>query len=457
MEQNVSFLADLNSIWESFKNYYLSKMSSEQVKTWFGSLLLVDFDSDTATITMKTESSFKYKILITRYLEDIQDYFSDTLKFTVNVRIVCDDIQQDPVQEPAPSNPAQDASASLSSYKFRYTFENFIVGGTNRFAHAACRAVVDRPAEQFNPLFIYGPSGLGKTHLMNAIINDMRIKNPSAKLIYVKGDDFTNQMVDCLSRQAMQEFRDKFRLCDMLLIDDIQFIAGKVATQEEFFHTFDKLYEDGKQIVLTSDRPPKDINHLEDRLRTRFESGLIADIQPPDLELRMAIIKKKAEQVNLSISEEILTYLAENLRSNIRQIEGAIKKLGAQQFLNGIQSKITLDMAKSCVDQLLGEAEPLSVTIDKIFSAVYRVYGVDKADLVGKNRSRKIALPRHVSIYLIRSITEMSFPNIGKIFDKDHSTIVNSISKVQSLMFSDSEFNKLITDLEKEIRSSVRI
>jgi chromosomal replication initiator protein len=243
----------------------------------------------------------------------------------------------------------------------------------------------------------------------------------------------------------------------MLLIDDIQFIAGKVATQEEFFHTFDKLYEDGKQIVLTSDRPPKDINHLEDRLRTRFESGLIADIQPPDLDLRMAIIKKKAEQVNLSISEEILTYLAENLRSNIRQLEGAIKKLGAQQFLNGIQSKITLDMAKSCVDQLLGEAEPLSVTIDKIFSAVFRVYGVDKADLVGKNRSRKIALPRHVSIYLIRSITEMSFPNIGKIFDKDHSTIVNSISKVQSLMFSDSEFNKLITDLEKEIRSSVRI
>ena len=287
---------------------------------------------------------------------------------------------------------------------------------------------------------------------------DTDVKNRLLEnIIYMKGVDFTNQMVECLSRQAMQEFRDKFRACDMLLIDDIQFIAGKVATQEEFFHTFDAMFEEGKQIVLTSDRPPKEINPLEERLRSRFESGLIADIQPPDLELRMAIIKKKAEQIDLEISEDVLSMLAENLRSNIRQIEGAIKKLGALQFLNGKSSQISLDSAKTIVDELLGEAEPMSVTIDKIFSAVCHKYNVDRADLTGSKRQKEIVTPRHIAIYLIRNITEQSFPNIGKIFNKDASTVITSFSKIQKMMDQDTDFSNQIQDMEKEIRNSMRI
>ena len=465
MSQPESFLSDLSAIWEQFKTYYLSKMSSDQVKIWFGSLLLVDFDSDTATLQMKTESTFKYKILISRYLQDIQDYFSNALGFPITVQILCDSIT-DPVSAPVKVyTPTPDATpisgksapSDIPSYKFKYSFENFIVGSTNTFAASACKAVADRPAEQFNPLFIYGPSGLGKTHLMNAIIHEVSSHRPNLNIIYMKGVDFTNQMVDCLSRQAMQEFRDKFRSCDMLLIDDIQFIAGKVATQEEFFHTFDALFEDGKQIVLTSDRPPKEINPLEERLRSRFESGLIADIQPPDLELRMAIIKKKAEQIDLEISEEVLAMLAENLRSNIRQIEGAIKKLGALQFLNGKTSAISVESAQAIVEELLGEAEPMSVTIDKIFSAVCHKFNVERSDLTSPSRKKEIAMPRHVAIYLIRNITEQSYPNIGQIFGRDSSTIITSYSKIQQMMLKDSDFSSQIADMEKEIRNSMKI
>ena len=217
----------------------------------------------------------------------------------------------------------------------------------------------------YNPLFIYGPSGLGKTHLLYAITNEVKKKKRDAEIIYIKGEDFTNQLIEALARQKTAEFRNKYRSCDMLLIDDIQFIAGKVSTQEEFFHTFNALYEEHKQIILTSDRPPREIKTLEDRLKTRFEWGLLADIQPPDLELRIAIIKKKAEQVNVVIPDEVLGFLAENLRSNIRQIEGAIKKLGALAFISG--REISMELARGCISELLGGEEPVSVTVDKTF------------------------------------------------------------------------------------------
>ena len=301
----------------------------------------------------------------------------------------------------------------------------------------------------YNPRFIYGPSGLGKTHLMSAVVNEIRRKKKDLRVVYIKGDEFTNQLIESLSKQEMNKFRDRYRNCDILLIDDIQFIAGKNSTQEEFFHTFNALYEEHKQIILSSDRPPKDIQTLEERLKTRFEWGLIADIQPPDLELRVAIIKKKAEQISVELSDEVLSFLAENLRSNIRQIEGAVKKLSALSFLKG--EKITMETAKSCLSELLGGAEPINVTVDKIFTAVFKKYGIKKEDIIGQKRNKDIANARHISIYLIRAITEMSLPNIGKIFNRDHSTVLTSYEKIEKRVFSDPVFNIEIMELSREI------
>lgn len=340
---------------------------------------------------------------------------------------------------------------ALPTYNFQYTFDNFIVGNSNKFAHAASVAVAEHPAMNYNPLFIYGPSGLGKTHLLYAITNYLKQTNPKIKIIYVKGEDFTNYMIDCISRQAMKEFRDRYRKCDVLLIDDIQFIAGKESTQEEFFHTFNSLYDEHKQIILTSDRPPRDIQRLESRLKSRFEWGLLADIQPPDLELRIAIIKAKAESVKLYLDNETLIYLAENLRSNVRQIEGAIKKLGAITFLSG--KPITTEDAARCVAELLGDDEPVTVTVDKIFTVVYKKYNVPKEEILSTKRNKNIAFARHVSIYLIREITGMSLPSIGTVFGRDHTTIMSSIDAVNKKLASDPMFAVELKELKKQLTS----
>ena len=277
----------------------------------------------------------------------------------------------------------------------------------------------------------------------------MKENNPDIKIIYTRGEDFTNQMIACLANKTMAEFHEKYRNCDVLLIDDIQFIAGKTSTQEEFFHTFNALYDCKKQIILTSDRPPRDIKTLEDRLTSRFEWGLLADIEPPDLELRIAIIKKKAEQVNITIPDDVLTFLGENLRSNIRQIEGAIKKLGALSFLSGKQ--INMELAQECISELLGGAEPVSVTVDRIFNLVYNRYGISKESLTGNKRNKDIANTRHITIYLIRELTEMSFPSIAKIFERDHSTIISSHRLMETRMLEDPAFLSEINELKKEI------
>lgn len=446
----------IREVWEMVKNTFRETLSETAVNLWFGEVEILSFKDD--SIQLGIPSEMKYNIISAKYLEKIKETFSALLGFEVDVDLrftgsaVAAD-RMDSVQASVAQSPKSPLSEStLPSYNFEYTFENFIVGSTNKFAHAACMAVANQ-IDRYNPLFIYGNSGLGKTHLLYATINRLKENNPNIKIIYTKGEDFTNQMISCLANKTMEDFRDKYRKCDVLLIDDIQFIAGKVSTQEEFFHTFNALYEEKKQIILTSDRPPRDIKTLEDRLKSRFEWGLLADIEPPDLELRIAIIKKKAEQVNIAIPNDVLTFLGENLRSNIRQIEGAIKKLGALTFLSGKQ--ITMEVAHECLAELLGGAEPVSVTVDKIFGAIYNKYGVSKEDLVSTKRNKDIAEARHICIFLIRDLTEMSFPNIAKIFKRDHSTIISSYNTVQGRYNLNSMFTVEIDEIKKDLGALV--
>lgn len=444
------YITDIRLIWESVRQYLIDKdiMTDSAVNLWFGELKAEALDNN--MVYMSTPSEFKYNIIVDKkYTDKLAEGFTAVLGYPVGVDICFLGDPHEPGDKevyPTPNNPY---GGTLPPFNFEYTFDNFIVGSSNKFAQAACYAVAKHPAQAYNPLFIYGPSGIGKTHLLYAITNEIKKNNPHVKVLYIKGDDFTNQMIESLANKEMNLFHEKYRKCDVLLIDDIQFIAGKTSTQEEFFHTFNSLYEAHKQIILTSDRPPREIETLEDRLKTRFEWGLIADIQPPDLELRIAIIKKKAEQVHINLPEDVLTFLAENLRSNVRQIEGALKKLAALCFLSG--KTISLETAEGCISELLGGEEPASVTVEKIFAAVYKKYGISKEDLVGQKRNKEIAVTRHITSYLIREITEMSYPSIARIFGRNHSTVISSIDIVEKRIKNDKAFELEIENLKKDI------
>ena len=446
-----AYESELKEIWELVKESFRPKLSQTAIDLYFGKIQILSFGND--HIQLGITSSILQKSVKENYLAEIEAEFSRLLGFPVTVDLSFTGKIPSPekikLQIIGANGSFEINDSVIPTYNFEYTFENFIVGSTNKFAQAACVAVANHPATNYNPLFIYGNSGLGKTHLMYATINRLRQNNPGIRIIYTKGEDFTNEMISCIANKTMDEFRDKYRKCDVLLIDDIQFIAGKVATQEEFFHTFNALFEEKKQIILTSDRTPHEIKTLEDRLKTRFEWGLIADIEPPDLELRIAIIQKKAEQVHIELPQDVAVFLAENLRSNIRQIEGAIKKLGALTFLSG--KEINMEVAKVCISELLGGAEPVSVTVDKIFEIITNRYGIPKDDLTGNKRNKEIAEARHISIYLIREITEMSLPNIAKIFGRDHSTVLSSIQKVGKKVRTDPMFALEIDDLKKDI------
>ena len=455
----MSYINEMNFILEAVKDKLKNDLPDDQVNFLLGDLTVESFDGKKAVFL--SPSPLKCQLITKQLMDKLQEYFRLFLGYEIELVFNSEISEQEvkekilrqvrglPPEEPPKKREPLSIGGTLPPYNFEYTFDNFIVGDSNKFAHSACWAVANRPAQDYNPLFIYGPSGLGKTHLLYAITNEIKKKNPDVKIIYIKGEDFTNQLIESLSQQAMPNFRDKYRSCDVLLIDDIQFIAGKVSTQEEFFHTFNALFEDRKQIILTSDRPPRDIKTLEERLKTRFEWGLIADIQPPDLELRIAIIKKKAEQVNVELPDDVLTFLAENLRSNIRQIEGAIKKLGALSFLSG--QKITMELTKSCISELLGGAEPTSVTVEKIFGAVYKKYNIKKEEIIGSRRTKEVAAARHIAIYLVRTVTEMSLPNIGKIFNRDHSTVMSSVETVEKRLRNDALLNVEIHDMIKEV------
>ena len=331
-----------------------------------------------------------------------------------------------------------------------YTFDNFIVGDTNRMAHDACMAVAKNPAEGWNPLFLYSPSGMGKTHLLYAISNEIIKRHPSKRILYVRGEDFTNELIDGLmQKKPMHYFRERYRNVDVLLVDDIQFIAGKETTQQEFFHTFDALYQQHKQIILTSDRPPKELKHLEERLRTRFESGLTVDIQPPELELRVAIAASKAESMGLVIPDGVLLYIANQIKSSIRQLEGVIKRIHG--YSNILGKEIDLDLAKNCIHDIVPK-ESVDSIVEKTFSKVCEKYQVTIQDITGKRRQANIVIARHVSIYIFDQLTDLSSVEIARYFSQDHSTILSAVKNVEKKMETSPAFEEEITRLIREIK-----
>ena len=310
--------------------------------------------------------------------------------------------------------------------------------------------LAQRPAAENNPLFIYGNSGLGKTHLMYAIANVLRRTHPEFRIIYVKGEDFTNELITAIQKADVQSFRNKYRVVDLLLLDDVQFIAGKERTQEEFFHTFNALYEAKKQIVLTSDRPPKEINTLEERMKTRFEWGLLADIQPPDFETRIAIIRDKAVKMSIELPDEVSNYIAENIQSNIRQLEGAVKKIKAMHELMG--ERITVSLAENAIDALRTENPGLNPTPERIMEAVANYFYIPVEQMISKDRSKDVAYPRQMAMYMIRQELEYSFPDIAKIFKRDHTTVMHACNKIEEERKKSRQTEDVIKKLHNNIR-----
>ena len=442
-----------------------AKFSTTVFDLWFKDLTLAELDESRAVFTIA--SDFKANILDKQHKGVLARATEEVIGFGVTVEIRSTQGEGSPsatrFSSPAPSRLSfeertrvipedpVDIGAEIESKTVftRYTFDNFIVGASNKFAHAACVAVAKQPATAYNPLFIWGKSGLGKTHLLYAITNEIKKNNPNAKIIYRRGDEFTNELIDHIQRGNMPAFHDKYRTADVLLIDDIQFIAGRVSTQEEFFHTFNNLYDADKQIILTSDRPPHEIKTLEERLRTRFEWGLIADIQPPTIELRTAIIRSKAEALGISIPDDALSYLAEKLTSSIRTIEGAIHKIQAVSTLTG--TPVSLELCKQTTVSLVASEKSEKDKIDRIFDAVCRRYRVEREELCGKKRNDNIAKARHTCIYLIRHMTGLSLSDIGKIFSRDHTTVIASVryveGQIESVPGVESEVNELLSEI----------
>ena len=436
---------------------------------WFGDLTLTSLTEDKALFS--TPTKLRKKILSSRYFNVIKETLEDIIGFSVEVEIYSleeeKEIKNIPLSEEFIDLDEERREETIKKEKEiadilsnkapvknslieEYTFDNFIEGASNKFAKAACYAVAREPC-YCNPLFIYGHSGLGKTHLLYAIMNYMSQNHKDLKIIYKKSETFLNELVEALTNGKQAEFKEKYRTADVLLIDDIQFIAGKPSTQEEFFHTFSVLYENEKQIILTSDRPPMEIKPLTDRLRTRFEGGLIADVQPPSLELRTAIVKKKCNDIGLSMNNEDLNYIAERLNSNIRQIEGVLKRLHAINSLTGAAT------TREKIDEIISIVDPGNipneVLVDRIVAAVSRKYGVSADDIRSKKKTDNIAGARHIAIYLTRELTDLSLEEIGKTFGRDHATVMYSINKVKLNIRTIKNYESDINTLKNEIKS----
>lgn len=452
------------SHWEAVQTLLKQKLSAPSFETWITPLRWVGFEN--GKITLETESSFNRDWIFKHYADDLAHAFASVLNATLNssempaLMIKVADTPAAPVEpvmaenKPYADNTKPEKTvwtprSAQSQLNPRYTFDQFVVGSHNRFAHAAALAVAETPAQSYNPLFIYGGVGLGKTHLMQAIGHFAHHHHPDLKVKYVTTEQFTNDLITALGNQDMKQFRDRYRRIDLLLIDDIQFLEGKDRTQEEIFHTFNTLHQAGKQIVLSSDRPPNRLSRLEDRLRSRFSWGLIADIQAPDFETRTAILQRKASQMNLSISEEVIAYVVESFPTNVRELEGALNKLSAYKMLTG--GDIDLGQAQT----LLGRRfDPSRISHEDMIDVVARYYHMQRQDLQSPLRTKHIALARQIAVYVIRELTEASFPQIGQLFGgRKHTTILYSYEKTKEMVAMDNTLKLQIQEIFDQIKS----
>ena len=454
----------MNSIDEAFSSVkqYCRKegrISEAAMKLWIDIMKPVQLDGSVAVFTVQSE--FQKTVVMNTYNALLKEAFLNVLGLDVKIQInvVTPEENDNPLSENSNAKDYDELARrheelehSFEGANYEYTFATFIVGGSNEFAYAACTAVAKEPGKNYNPLFIYGPSGLGKTHLMHAIANQVHENHPEYKIIYVTSEEFGNDFLSCINDNNMARFHDKYRNADVLLIDDIQFFSNKERMQEEFFHTFNKLHAEGKQIVITSDKPPKELKTLEERIRSRFEWGLITDISTPDFETRIAIIRRKAELLDLYIPDDVAEFIANRLKTNIRQLEGAVKKLKALKHLAG--SPPSISMAQSVIKDILSDDQPAPITVEKIILEVADVYGVSPEDIRSSKRSSQISTARKVAIYVVREITRMPLQAIGTEFGgRDHSTIVYSISNIETAMKHDDHLKQLVEDTIKNIRN----
>ncbi|MBQ6829565.1 MAG: chromosomal replication initiator protein DnaA [Clostridia bacterium] len=447
-------MENLRQAWYSVLDYLheMPDISEVAYNMWLKPIEPLRIEGN--TIILEVATGFQREIVCTQYKEKIKSAFMTVLGIPFEMQIFSidnrDELQNMTPEEFGEPYPEAKNLFAPSPSAHDYTFENFVVGPSNKFAHAASQAVASKPAGNYNPLFIYGGSGLGKTHLLYAICNEIRRNNPHMRILYTKGEFMTNELIEALQNRSPEEFRSKYRQVDLLMIDDIQFIAGKVSTQEEFFHTFDALHQAGKQIVLTSDRPPREIATLEERLRTRFEMGLLADIQPPDLETRIAIIKRKAQLLGIRLGDDVAEYLASQLKSNVRQLEGAVRRIQAQCLLEGEGPSIAT--AQAAIRDIKNDSQPVPVTVDRIINEVARTMSVSPEDVRSGKRSSSISAARQVSQYVVRNITGLSMKAIGEEFgSRDHSTVVYAIQKVEEKMEENPVFKGLVNDIIKNI------
>ena len=437
-------MESFNEAWQLICDFCKTRITDVAYKTWISRIQPINLDFDEGKATLMVPNEFHRQTLNRCYLPLLNNAFSDVFGSGIDICFTIP-TEVDSVNKKDTPNLAIDS-------EYEFTFDTYIVGSSNKFAHAAALAVAANPAGAYNPLFIYGNSGLGKTHLLYAICNDIKKSKPNLTTLYIKGDDFTNELIDSIRKNSTIDFHQKYREVDLLLVDDIQFIAGKDSTQEEFFHTFNSLYEAKKQIVLTSDRPPKEIQTLEDRLRTRFEWGLIADIQPPDFETRIAIIKRKAERLDINIPNDVCEYIAKKLKTNIRQLEGAVKKMKAHHLLGG--ETLDIQTAQASISDILYNETPPPLTVEKIIEEVARTFNVNADDIRSTKRAAAISNARQISMYVVREITQLPLSAIGEEFGgRDHSTIVYAISQVEKNIKKDSKTKATINDIVKNIQN----
>ncbi len=455
---------DLDDIYSMLIEMLLKENSQTAVNLWFGDLKLVSLDENEAVFVSPT--NLKKKIIRQRFAISMADKLNEILGFEPEVVIYSSEngevdlslAKKEAEKEESQRQPVAINQTKSAEELFRseYTFENFVVGSSNKFANSAAVAVANQDYSQFskkdyNPLFIYGPSGVGKTHLLYAIVNKILNNFPNKKIVYVKGEEFANQLFTASRKHSTDEFKNKYREADVLLIDDIHFVAGKESLQEEFFNTFNAIFDANKQMIFTSDRPPHEMRSLEDRLRTRFMAGLIVEIHLPDYDLRCAILQQKATLNHLSISNEIIRYLAENVTSSIRQLEGVIKKLGAIQLLEG--GEITIDRVKGSIHEFVPKKDSDQKKMDDIILAVTKKFGVSRDDILSTKRNKEIAIPRHICVYVARQCTNLSQSQIGKVINRDRTTVISSESFVKETMENDSSFAYEVNSIIRDISS----